>query len=97
MFKDPCRETIKILFALTFLFGTAVRGDHDFSDLGFLQVFFDESFCLVEQIEDPTDIRDVQRIVSASKGIQELIDFDNKELFFYVERLITELKKVVRP
>lgn len=47
--------------------------------------------------EYPTDIRDVQKKVSVEKGIEELIRFDNEELFHYVKELIEALKKAVNP
>lgn len=45
----------------------------------------------------PSDISDVQRIISLKNGLEELVNFDNKELFPYLEKLIIELEKAVNP
>lgn len=45
----------------------------------------------------PSDIRDVQKIIKLKDSIQELIDFDDNQLFPYLTSLILELKKVVNP
>lgn len=45
----------------------------------------------------PSDVRDVQKEVSIEQGIEELIRFDNEQLFPYVDKLITELRKAVNP
>lgn len=45
----------------------------------------------------PSDIRDVQKRVSAEAGIQELIAFDNDKLFPYIKQLIKSLKYAVKP
>lgn len=47
--------------------------------------------------EYPTDIRDVQKIVSLDEYIEELIKFDNKVLYPYIEKLLEELKTAVNP
>ena len=45
----------------------------------------------------PSDIKDVQRIISLKEGLEELVRFDNEELFPYLEKLIIELEKAVNP
>ncbi len=45
----------------------------------------------------PSDISDVQRIISLKDGLEELVKFDNEELFPYLEKLIIELEKAVNP
>lgn len=45
----------------------------------------------------PSDIRDVQKIISVDEGLKELIEFDNKVMFPYVEKLVKELKTAVDP
>lgn len=45
----------------------------------------------------PSDIRDVQKIISVEEGLQELIKFDNESLYPYVEKLLNELKVAVNP
>lgn len=47
--------------------------------------------------EYPSDIRDVQKIISVDEGIQELIKFDNEYLYPYIEKLLGELKMAVDP
>ena len=47
--------------------------------------------------EYSSSIRDVKKIVSLEKGINRLIEFDNNELFPYIERLLVVLKKGVDP
>ncbi|MCH5262153.1 MAG: hypothetical protein J1F42_04505 [Lachnospiraceae bacterium] len=47
--------------------------------------------------EYPSDIRDVQKIISLEDGIKELIDFDDNILFPYIEHLIEELIIAVNP
>lgn len=51
----------------------------------------------IENETYPSDIRDVQKMISVDEGLQELIKFDNEVLFPYVEKLLTELKKAVDP
>lgn len=51
----------------------------------------------IDDEECPSDIRDVQKIISVEKGLQELIDFDNNMLFPYVEKLLNHLKIAVDP
>lgn len=45
----------------------------------------------------PSDIRDVQRIISLKAGLAELVKFDNEQLFPYLEELIIELNNAVNP
>jgi hypothetical protein len=45
----------------------------------------------------PSDISDVQKQVSLETCIQNLIDFDNKELFPYLKGLLDDLKYAVNP
>lgn len=45
----------------------------------------------------PSDIRDVQRIISLKESIQELIDFDDNLLFPYMTKLIKSLEQAVEP
>lgn len=52
---------------------------------------------LIKNDEYPTDIRDVQKIISVNNGLQELIRFDNNILFPYIVRLLEQLKKAVEP
>ena len=50
---------------------------------------------LIGSSEYPSDIRDVQKMISVDKGLQELIDFDNNMLFPYIEKLLEQLKLAV--
>ena len=52
---------------------------------------------VVGNITCPTDVRDVQKEMSLEKGIQELIEFDNKILYPYISKLIEILEKIVCP
>lgn len=52
---------------------------------------------LIGNEEYPSDIRDVQKMISVEKGLKELIDFDNNLLFPYVEKLLSQLKVAVDP
>ena len=45
----------------------------------------------------PSDIRDIQRIISLEDGINELINFDDNQLFPYIKQLLELLKKAVDP
>jgi len=45
----------------------------------------------------PSDIRDVQRIISLEEGVNELIDFDDNKLFPYIKQLLELLRKAVDP
>lgn len=45
----------------------------------------------------PSDIRDVQRIISLEDGINELINFDDNQLFPYIKKLLELLRKAVDP
>lgn len=45
----------------------------------------------------PSDIRDVQKMISLEKSIEDLIDFDNNELFPYIKELLNQLKLAVNP
>lgn len=45
----------------------------------------------------PSDIRDVQKIISLKESIQELIDFDDNILFPYMIKLIKSLEQAVEP
>lgn len=47
--------------------------------------------------EYPSDIRDIQKIISLENGIKELIDFDDNTLFPYIDCLIEKLKTAVNP
>lgn len=47
--------------------------------------------------EYPSDIRDVQKVISVDRGLQELIKFDNNILFPYVKKLLEQLKIAVDP
>ena len=59
---------------------------------------YNRLFTLQIDNEDyPVDIRDVQKKVSVEKGIEELIKFDNDELFPYIKKLIDTLKNTVNP
>lgn len=51
----------------------------------------------IGNIDYPSDIRDVQRIISLEDGISELIRFDDEKLFPYIEKLIQLLTKAVDP
>lgn len=50
---------------------------------------------LIGNEEYPSDIRDVQKMISVEQGLKELIDFDNNMLFPYVEKLLNQLKAAV--
>ena len=50
-----------------------------------------------KQIECPTDIRDVTKELELDKEVQKLLDFDNDKLFPYIDSLIKELTKIIRP
>jgi len=52
---------------------------------------------LIGNDEFPSDIRDVQKMISIDEGLKELIDFDNHILFPYVEKLLEQLKMAVNP
>ena len=52
---------------------------------------------LIVNEEYPSDIRDVQKMISVEQGLKELIDFDNKMLFPYIEKLLNQLKAAVEP
>lgn len=52
---------------------------------------------LIGNSEYPSDIRDVQKMISVEKSLQELIDFDNNMLFPYIEKLLSQLKTAVAP
>jgi hypothetical protein len=52
---------------------------------------------LIGNEEYPSDIRDVQKMISVEEGLKELIDFDNNLLFPYVEKLLSQLKVAVDP
>jgi hypothetical protein len=45
----------------------------------------------------PSDIRDVQRIISLEDGIKELIKFDDNKLFPYIKQLLELLREAVDP
>lgn len=45
----------------------------------------------------PSDIRDVQKMISVDGGLQELVEFDNDILFPYILKLLEQLKKAVNP
>lgn len=45
----------------------------------------------------PSDIRDVQRVISLEEGLDELIRFDDEQLFPYLTELISELKRIIDP
>ena len=45
----------------------------------------------------PSDIKDIQKVLNLYDSIQELIDFDDKQLFPYYSKLITELITAVNP
>ena len=45
----------------------------------------------------PSDIRDVQRVISLEEGLDELIQFDDEQLFPYLTELISELKRIIDP
>lgn len=51
----------------------------------------------VGKMQLPSDISDVRKEISLLDSIQELIDFDDNELFPYISKLIDELRKAVRP
>ena len=52
---------------------------------------------LIGNEEYPSDIRDVQKMISVDAGLKELIDFDNNMLFPYIEKLLGQLKTAVEP
>lgn len=52
---------------------------------------------LIGDKEYTSNIRDVQKVISVDKGIQELIDFDNELLFPYINKLLGQLKTAVNP
>ncbi len=52
---------------------------------------------IIGKDEYPSDIRDVQKMISIDDSIQELIDFDNQILFPYVKKLLEQLKIAVNP
>lgn len=52
---------------------------------------------LIGNEEYPSDIRDVQKMISVEAGLQELIKFDNEYLYPYIEKLLNELKTAVNP
>jgi len=45
----------------------------------------------------PSDIRDVQKIISLGEGINELINFDDNKLFPYIKQLLELLRRAVDP
>ena len=45
----------------------------------------------------PSDIGDVQKIISLEGGINELIEFDNSSLYPYIKKLLEALNKAVNP
>lgn len=45
----------------------------------------------------PSDIRDVQKTISLFEAIEELRQFDNNQLFPYIESLFQQLEKLVKP
>ena len=45
----------------------------------------------------PSDIGDVQKIISLEEGINELIEFDNSSLYPYIKKLLEALNKAVNP
>ena len=52
------------------------------------------------QISDqkcPSDIRDVQKSISLLEAIEELRQFDNNQLFPYIESLFQQLEALVKP
>lgn len=52
------------------------------------------------QISDqkcPSDIRDVQKSISLLDAIEELRQFDNNQLFPYIESLFQQLEALVKP
>lgn len=51
----------------------------------------------VDNEEYPADVRDIQKIVSLEQEIQNLLDFDNKSLFPYIEKLLSSLNNAVNP
>lgn len=52
---------------------------------------------LIGNEEYPSDIRDVQKMISVESGLKELIEFDNDLLFPYIEKLLSQLKAAVDP
>lgn len=52
---------------------------------------------LIGNDEYPSDIRDVQKMISVDNGLRELIDFDNEMLFPYISQLLEQLKIAVDP
>ena len=52
---------------------------------------------LIGNEEYPSDIRDVQKMISVESGLNELIEFDNNLLFPYVKKLLGQLKVAVDP
>lgn len=50
---------------------------------------------LINNEEYSSDIRDVQKILSVDKGLQELIEFDNLVLYPYMIKLLEQLKIAV--
>lgn len=52
---------------------------------------------LIGNEEYPSDIRDVQKMISVEDGLKELIDFDNNMLFPYIEKLLCQLKIAIEP
>lgn len=51
----------------------------------------------VDNKEYPADVRDIQKIVGLEQEIQKLLDFDNKTLLPYIQKLLSLLKNAVNP
>ncbi len=50
---------------------------------------------MINNEEYPSDICDVQKMLSVDKGLQELIEFDNLVLYQYMIKLLERLKIAV--
>ena len=51
----------------------------------------------IQNQEYPSDIRDVQKLIVLEDSIKELIDFDDNQLFPYINELINLLKNAINP
>lgn len=51
----------------------------------------------VDEMDCPSDVRDVQKVICLADAIESLRQFDNNELFPYVETLFSQLEKIVEP
>uniref|UniRef100_UPI00402AF409 hypothetical protein n=1 Tax=Thomasclavelia ramosa TaxID=1547 RepID=UPI00402AF409 len=51
----------------------------------------------IDKTQIPSDINDVQLKIGLSESINELIQFDNEELFPYLDKLLHKLEEIINP